>query len=75
MLTVIDTPHFGDRVNTHDLRSPIVDFIGDQHEMGMIQEQQAYDRSDLVSMQPCLLILHQSYQPYVHFSYSSLCLN
>ncbi|KXN85166.1 hypothetical protein AN958_11588 [Leucoagaricus sp. SymC.cos] len=39
-LTVIDTPGFGDYVNNSDSWSPIVDFIDDQHEAYMRQEQQ-----------------------------------
>ncbi|EIW77855.1 Septin [Coniophora puteana RWD-64-598 SS2] len=39
-LSVIDTPGFGDYVNNRDSWSPIVDFIDDQHEAYMRQEQQ-----------------------------------
>lgn len=39
-LTVIDTPGFGDYVNNRDSWTPIVDFIDDQHEAYMRQEQQ-----------------------------------
>ncbi|KAF8530113.1 Septin-domain-containing protein [Hysterangium stoloniferum] len=39
-LTVIDTPGFGDYVNNRDSWSPIIDFIDDQHEAYMRQEQQ-----------------------------------
>lgn len=39
-LTVIDTPGFGDYVNNRDSWGPIVDFIDDQHESYMRQEQQ-----------------------------------
>ncbi|KIJ28836.1 hypothetical protein M422DRAFT_189203, partial [Sphaerobolus stellatus SS14] len=39
-LTVIDTPGFGDYVNNRDSWAPIVDFIDDQHELYMRQEQQ-----------------------------------
>ena len=39
-LTVIDTPGFGDYVNNRDSWAPIVDFIDDQHEAYMRQEQQ-----------------------------------
>lgn len=48
-LTVIDTPGFGDYVNNRDSWSPIVDFLDDQHEMYMRQEQQPErrDKSDL----------------------------
>ncbi|KAF9447092.1 septin [Macrolepiota fuliginosa MF-IS2] len=39
-LTVIDTPGFGDYVNNSDSWTPIVEFIDDQHEAYMRQEQQ-----------------------------------
>jgi cell division control protein 12 len=39
-LTVIDTPGFGDYVNNRESWAPIVDFIDDQHEAYMLQEQQ-----------------------------------
>ncbi|GAA5866680.1 hypothetical protein JCM3774_001955 [Rhodotorula dairenensis] len=39
-LNVIDTPGFGDYVNNRDSWNPIVDFIDDQHESYMRQEQQ-----------------------------------
>ncbi|KAJ7575297.1 septin [Mycena floridula] len=39
-LTVIDTPGFGDHVNNRDSWSPIIEFIDDQHEAYMRQEQQ-----------------------------------
>ncbi|POV99703.1 hypothetical protein PSHT_13419 [Puccinia striiformis] len=39
-LTVIDTPGFGDYVNNRDSWVPIIDFIDDQHESFMRQEQQ-----------------------------------
>ena len=44
-LTVIDTPGFGDYVNNRDSWSPIVDFIDDQHELYMRQEQQPERKS------------------------------
>ena len=48
-LTVIDCPGFGDYVNNRDSWSPIVDFIDDQHEAYMRQEQQPqrHDKIDL----------------------------
>jgi len=48
-LTVIDTPGFGDYVNNRDSWSPIVEFIDDQHEAYMRQEQQPQrqDKTDL----------------------------
>ncbi|BGP53121.1 hypothetical protein JCM8202_004204 [Rhodotorula sphaerocarpa] len=39
-LNVVDTPGFGDYVNNRDSWNPIVDFIDDQHESYMRQEQQ-----------------------------------
>lgn len=48
-LNVIDTPGFGNNVNNLDLWTPIVDFIDDQHEAYMKQEQQPHrkERKDL----------------------------
>lgn len=39
-LTIIDTPGFGDFVNNRDCWAPLVDFIDDQYEAYMRQEQQ-----------------------------------
>ncbi|KAI7275869.1 cdc12 like protein, partial [Hortaea werneckii] len=39
-LTVIDTPGFGDYVNNRDSWQPIIEFLDDQHESYMLQEQQ-----------------------------------
>ncbi|KAI9314577.1 Septin-domain-containing protein [Dichotomocladium elegans] len=39
-LTVIDTPGFGDYVNNRGSWTPVVDFVDDQHESFMRQEQQ-----------------------------------
>ncbi|KAK6200248.1 Septin-domain-containing protein [Scheffersomyces amazonensis] len=39
-LNIIDTPGFGNNVNNHDSWTPIIDFIDDQHEAYMKQEQQ-----------------------------------
>ena len=39
-LTVIDTPGFGDYVNNRDCWTPLVDFVDDQYESYMRQEQQ-----------------------------------
>ncbi|ODQ65091.1 Septin [Nadsonia fulvescens var. elongata DSM 6958] len=39
-LNIIDTPGFGDNVNNRDSWDPVVDFIDDQHEKYMRQEQQ-----------------------------------
>jgi len=48
-LTVIDTPGFGDYVNNRDSWAPIIDFVDDQHETYMRQEQQPEraEKSDL----------------------------
>ncbi|KAL5522192.1 SPN4 [Sanghuangporus sanghuang] len=48
-LTVIDTPGFGDYVNNRDSWVPIIDFVDDQHETYMRQEQQPQrtEKSDL----------------------------
>ncbi|EJD38156.1 septin [Auricularia subglabra TFB-10046 SS5] len=48
-LTVIDTPGFGDYVNNRDSWAPIIDFIDDQHETYMRQEQQPHrgEKTDL----------------------------
>jgi cell division control protein 12 len=48
-LTVVDTPGFGDYVNNKDSWMPIIDFIDDQHESYMRQEQQP-SRNDKVDM-------------------------
>ncbi|KAK9360587.1 Septin-domain-containing protein [Lipomyces starkeyi] len=41
-LTVVDTPGFGDYVNNKDSWMPIIEFLDDQHESYMIQEQQPH---------------------------------
>jgi cell division control protein 12 len=71
-LTVIDTPGFGDYVNNRDSWSPIVDFIDDQHEAYMIQEQQPQrsEKSDL-RVHACLYFIRPTGHTYV-FNYSSL---
>ena len=48
-MTVIDTPGFGDYVNNRDSWMPIIEFLDDQHESYMLQEQQPRraDRIDL----------------------------
>ncbi|CAN3362624.1 cell division control protein 12 [Diutina catenulata] len=48
-LNVIDTPGFGNNVNNHDSWTPIIDFIDDQHESYMKQEQQPtrHEKKDL----------------------------
>ena len=46
---MIDTPGFGDYVNNRDSWLPIIEFLDDQHESYMLQEQQPrrHDRIDL----------------------------
>lgn len=46
-LTIVDTPGFGDYVNNRDCWVPLIDFIDDQHESYLRQEQQP-DRSQLI---------------------------
>jgi len=46
-LTVIDTPGFGDYVNNRDSWLPITEFVDDQHDMYMRQEQQPDRRGKL----------------------------
>lgn len=41
-VNVIDTPGFGDNINNNKSWQPIVDFIDDQHDSYMRQEQQPY---------------------------------
>ncbi|KAK9451765.1 septin [Limtongia smithiae] len=48
-LTVIDTPGFGDYVNNKDAWTPIAEFLDDQHESYMVQEQQPH-REDKMDM-------------------------
>jgi cell division control protein 12 len=48
-LNVIDTPGFGDNVNNKDAWQPIVDFVDDQHESYLRQDEQPsrQDRQDM----------------------------
>lgn len=48
-LNIIDTPGFGDNVNNKDAWQPIVEFIDDQHESYLRQEQQP-DRRNIIDM-------------------------
>ncbi|CAO3608485.1 unnamed protein product [Cunninghamella echinulata] len=48
-LNVIDTPGFGDYVNNYDSWLPVVEFIDDQHESYMRQEQQP-SRKGIIDM-------------------------
>lgn len=60
-LTVIDTPGFGDYVNNRDSWVPIVEFIDDQHESYMRQEQQPLrrEKQDL-RVHACLYFIRPS---------------
>lgn len=57
-LTVVDCPGFGDYVNNRDAWQPIVEFLDDQHESYMRQEQQP-DRQNKVDLRvhACLYFL------------------
>jgi cell division control protein 12 len=48
-LSIVDTPGFGDYVNSHNSWVPISEFIDDQHESFMRQEQQP-DRKTKIDM-------------------------
>ncbi|CAH7686045.1 Septin-domain-containing protein [Phakopsora pachyrhizi] len=57
-LTVIDTPGFGDYVNNRDSWTPIIDFIDDQHESYMRQEQQPERKTKLdLRVHACLYFI------------------
>ncbi|CAN6664994.1 cell division control protein 12 [Trichomonascus vanleenenianus] len=60
-LNVIDTPGFGDNVNNTDAWNPIVEFIDDQHESYLRQEQQP-NRRDRIDMRvhACLYFIRPS---------------
>jgi cell division control protein 12 len=64
-LTVIDTPGFGDYVNNRDSWAPIVDFVDDQHEIYMRQEQQPErtEKSDL-RVHACLFFIRPTGHTY-----------
>lgn len=65
-LTVIDTPGFGDYVNNRDSWTSIVDFLDDQHENYMRQEQQP-QRKDKVDLRvhACLYFIQPGSQGWV----------
>lgn len=65
-LTVIDTPGFGDYVNNRDSWAPIIDFVDDQHEIYMRQEQQPEraEKSDL-RVHACLFFIRPTGHTYV----------
>ncbi|KAF8521167.1 septin [Gautieria morchelliformis] len=57
-LTVIDTPGFGDYVNNRDSWAPIIDFVDDQHELYMRQEQQPQRESKIdLRVHACLFFI------------------
>ncbi|KAI9484204.1 MAG: Septin-domain-containing protein [Benjaminiella poitrasii] len=57
-LTVIDTPGFGDYVNNRDSWLPIVDFIDEQHENYMRQEQQPFRQGKIdMRVHACLYFI------------------
>lgn len=60
-LNIIDTPGFGDNVNNKDAWQPLVDFVDDQHESYMRQEQQP-NRRDRIDMRvhACLYFIRPS---------------
>lgn len=70
-LSVIDTPGFGDYVNNRDSWAPIVDFIDDQHEAYMRQEQQPLrtDKTDL-RVHACLYFIRPTGHTSVPFTYT-----
>lgn len=65
-LTIVDTPGFGDYVNNRHSWIPIVDFIDDQHEKYMRQEQQP-SRKGAVDMRvhACLYFIKPTGHTYV----------
>ncbi|KAI7906857.1 Septin-domain-containing protein [Cokeromyces recurvatus] len=57
-LTVVDTPGFGDYVNNKASWLPIIDFIDDQHESYMRQEQQPYRQGKIdMRVHACLYFI------------------
>ncbi|KAI8980863.1 putative septin [Pilobolus umbonatus] len=48
-LSIVDTPGFGDYLNSHNSWVPIIEFIDDQHESYMRQEQQP-ERTNKIDM-------------------------
>ena len=72
-LTVIDTPGFGHYVNNRDSWMPIIEFLDDQHESYMLQEQQPrrVDKIDL-RVHACLYFIQPTGHSYV-LSISASC--
>ena len=67
-LSVIDTPGFGDYVNNYDSWLPVIEFIDDQHESYMRQEQQP-SRRGMVDMRVhvCLYFIRPNGHGYASF--------
>ncbi|KAK9476752.1 putative cell division control protein 12 protein [Lipomyces japonicus] len=60
-LTIIDTPGFGDYVNNNDAWAPIVEFLDDQHESFMLQEQQPRRQEKIdLRVHACLYFIRPS---------------
>ncbi|KAI8646064.1 putative septin [Parasitella parasitica] len=61
MLTIIDTPGFGDYVNNYNSWMPIYEFLDDQHESFMAQEQQPTRKSAIdLRVHACLYFIRPS---------------
>lgn len=73
-LTVIDTPGFGDYVTNRDSWLPIIEFIDDQHENYMRQEQQPA-RKGIIDMRvhACLYFIRPTGHTYVLVGLKSIC--
>ena len=73
-LTVIDCPGFGDYVNNRDSWVPIIDFVDDQHETYMRQEQQPMrsEKSDL-RVHACLYFIRPTGHTCVYLSTGRGC--
>ena len=55
---MIDTPGFGDYVNNRDSWQPIVEFLDDQHESYMLQEQQPHRQNKIdLRVHACLYFI------------------
>jgi len=81
-LSVVDTPGFGDYINNRDSWIPIVDFIDDQHENYMRQEQQPSRQGKIdMRVHACLYFIRPNGHRYDIFSnthkkktgFNSLC--
>ncbi|KAG2212377.1 putative septin [Mucor mucedo] len=60
-LTIIDTPGFGDYVNNHNSWMPIYEFLDDQHESFMAQEQQPTRKGAIdLRVHACLYFIRPS---------------